>query len=270
VKDAVFTWDKETRSIFNNVNLNASVQKNVWEAEDPMNAKITKDGQTYDFGTRTVTTSHKDNLSAGSEQNGYMVYTYGDEMSYTVGGNTKSLVAPGTIRVKIANPPFFPEDWGEIVDAKQTVCNNETHDSYDYTWSLTFKNRQTGVRRVLPVVVRKGAMTPEWDFSYVEVTDVTTYNGGTYQASTKTWVNSTAVDMPNQMSWSREGTQRANKSYGSASGCNWDENHTPNNGRASVKTSRYTLTIKNGVLSAYDSYKNGNNFMGSWSSYVGD
>jgi hypothetical protein len=102
------------------------------------------------------------------------------------------------------------------------------------------------------------------------VTDVTTYNGGTYQASTKTWVNTTAVDMPNQMSWSREGTQRANKSYGSASGCNWDENHTPNNGQPSVKTTRYTLTIKNGVLSAYDSYKSGNNFMGSWSSYVGD
>lgn len=267
VKDAVFTWDKEIRSIKDVVNLNASAQDNSWTAEDPMNGKVTKKNQTFDFGTKTVSTSHSDHLSAGSEQNGYMVYTYGDDMSYTVGGNTKTLTAPGKIRVKIANPPFFPEEWGEAGMPKQTVANDEDHDSYVYTWSIPFYNKETGIHRVLPVVVRRGATKPDWNFAYVEITDVTTYNGGTYQASTGTWVNTTAVDMPNQMSWSRENTQRANKSYSSANDCNWDEGHKVN-GRCSVNTTRYTFTVKNGVLSATDSYTG--NFMGSWSSYVGD
>lgn len=265
IKDAVFTWDKEIRSITTVVTLNESTKNNGWIAEDPMNGVVSKNGQTFRFGRKTVSTSHRDGLTLSSENRDYKNYAYGDAMSYTVGGNTKTLTAPGTISV-YKEKTFFPEPWGEIVDAKQTVCNNETHDSYDYTWSLTFVDKQ-GVRRVLPVVVRKGATKPEWNFAYVEITNETTYNGGTYQSSTGTWVNSTAVDMPNQMSWSREGTQRANKTYASASHCNWDERHTVK-GHASVNTSRYTLTIKNGVLSATDSYTG--NFMGSWSSYVGD
>jgi hypothetical protein len=442
-------WSRETRSIKTVATLNASSQNNGWTAIDPMACKVTYKGKTYDFGRKNPTTSHRDHLTGGTESNGYMVYTYGDDMSYTIGGNTKTLTAPGTIKVKdeptvtfkgfknvsltvngnqitrhaehltkysdgredrkvfelntqwsvrensswnsieanstqstssatlnvtskntttkqvngatfkyvsvnatakssarlagstqnngwilvyeegsssieyngdkadfdqlnfnISNgatvtggsesngykvykysdklaaslngqsqyasapgtirvkveqpnePTFFPEEWGEIVDAKQTVANNPTHNSYVYTWSLRFKNGY-----VLPVVISPGAGSPEWHFEYVEKTNDTTYNGGTYQASTRTWVNTTAEDQPDHMTWSRESASRANKSYGNAKSCHWDEDHLVD-GHPSVTTTRYKLTISNGYLKAVDTYTMKD--MGIWSSYVGD
>ncbi len=266
VDGAVFSWTRETRSIKSVATLDASKQTNEWEAVDPFACSVTYKGKTYTFTKASVNVSNTDAVNGGSEVNDYKVYNYTATLKYAVGDNTKQSAAPGIIRVAVEKKPqeptFFPEPWGEIVSAVQTVANNELHDSYDYTWSLRFKN---GV--VLPVVVRKGASKPEWHFEYAEKTNVTTYNGGTYDSGSRTWVNTTAVDTPNHMIWERDGIQRANKSYSTARECKWDESHTLN-GRPSVQTSRYTLTIKNGVLSATDSYTG--TFMGSWSSYVGD
>lgn len=157
---------------------------------------------------------------------------------------------------------FFDRKWGELIDVKQTVANNEAHNSYVYTWSLRFENGY-----VLPVVIRPDATIPSWNFAYVEETNDNTFNGGTYQASTRTWVNTTAVDQPDHMTWSRKGSSRANKSYNNARKCNWDEDHLIN-GHPSVNTNRFEFTLKDGILTAKDTYRN--RTLGSWDSYIGE
>lgn len=262
VNGAVFNWVRETRKITTTVTLASGTATNGWTAVDPFSCKVTYKGKTYDFGRKSISFSHQDNLSGGQEVDGYKVYNYGDNMSYTVAGNTKSLTAPGKIRVKVEVEPdtFFPKEWGALVEVKQTVANNEAHDSFVYTWSLRFKNNI-----VLPVVIRPGATKPEWkNFAYAEFTTVTAYNGGTYEAASNTWVNTTAKDQTNHMVWSREGAERANKNYSEAKMENWDEGHWPNN-RPSVKTSRYDLTISDGNLIARDTYTGA--YMGTWSYY---
>lgn len=263
VNGATFNWTRETRSIKTNVQLNASTQVNTWHATDPFGCKVTYKGQTYDFGRKNMSLSHQDNLTGGSEIDSYKVYNYTDRMNYTVGENTKSLTAEGTIKVKVEEPEiptFFPKEWGELLEIKQTVANNKTHDGYVYTWSLRFKNNI-----VLPVVVERGSTNPSWNFNYAEFTLVTTYNGGTYEAATGNWVNTTATDQTNHMVWTREGGERANKNYREANDENWDEGHLIGN-RPSTQTSRYQFSIVDGVLSATDTYTG--KFMGTWSSYV--
>lgn len=263
VNGAVFEWVKETRRIKTVATLDASVQNNGWEAIDPMACKVTRNGKVFEFGRKNVTTNDRDHLTGGEKQGDYKVYNYGDDMSYSIGGNTKMLTAPGVIKVKVQapEPTFFPEEWGTIVAAVQTVANNESHKGFVYTWSLRFKNGY-----VLPVVVRSGATNPEYHFEYVEKTQITTYNGGTYESSTNKWINTTAQDEPDHMIWSRSGVERANKNYNEAKRQNWDEGHLIS-GKPSVKTSRYTLTISNGKLTAKDTYTGAN--MGTWSSYTG-
>lgn len=263
VNGATFNWTRETRSIKTNVQLAGSTQVNTWHATDPFGCKVTYKGQTYDFGRKNMSLSHQDNLTGGSEIDGYKVYNYTDRMNYTVGENTKSLDAKGTIKVKVEEPEiptFFPKDWGELLEIKQTVANNKTHDGYVYTWSLRFKNNI-----VLPVVVERGSTNPSWNFNYAEFTLVTTYNGGTYEAATGNWVNTTATDQTNHMVWTRDGGERANKNYREAKAENWDEGHLIGN-RPSTQTSRYNFSIVDGVLSATDTYTG--KFMGTWSSYV--
>lgn len=263
VNGATFNWTRETRSIKTNVQLAATTQVNTWHATDPFGCKVTYKGQTYDFGRKNMSLSHQDNLTGGTEVDGYKVYNYTDRMNYTVGENTKSLDAEGTIKVKVEEPEiptFFPKEWGELLEIKQTVANNKTHDGYVYTWSLRFKNNI-----VLPVVVERGSTNPSWNFNYAEFTLVTTYNGGTYEAATGNWVNTTATDQTNHMVWTREGGERANKNYREAKSENWDEGHLIGN-RPSTQTSRYQFSIVDGVLSATDTYTG--KFMGTWSSYV--
>lgn len=267
VKGATFTWTRETRSIRTNVRLNASTQENRWTAVDPFSCKVTYKGKTFDFGRKNMSLSHQDNLTGGSEIDSYKVYNYTDRMNYTVGENTKSLDAKGTIKVKVEEPEiptFFQKDWGELKEIRQTVANNKAHDGYVYTWSLHFEN-EGGIKRVLPVVVEPGSTNPSWNFNYVEVTMVTAYNGGTFEAATGSWVNTIAADETNHMVWSRDGGERANKNYKEAKSENWDEGHLIKN-RPSTQTSRYNFSITDGVLSATDTYTG--KFMGSWSSYV--
>jgi hypothetical protein len=263
VNGATFSWVRETRSIKTTVTLASGTAENGWTAVDPFSCSVTYKGKTYDFGRRNVSLSHSDNLTGGNEVNGYQVYNYGDAMSYTVADNTKSLTAEGTIKVKVEEPEiptFFPKEWGELLEIKQTVANNKTHDGYVYTWSLRFANNI-----VLPVVVERGSTNPSWNFNYAEFTLVTTYNGGSFEAATGNWVNTTATDQTNHMVWTREGGERANKNYREAKYENWDEGHLIGN-RPSTQTTRYNFSIVDGVLSATDTYTG--KFMGTWSSYV--
>lgn len=264
VNGATFKWTRETRSFKSTAKLDASNQQNGWTAVDPNSCSVTYNGRTFNFDKLNASASNNASVSGGSESNGYKVYTYADNLTYVYGGDTKSAAAPGEIKVKVEvpnEPTFFPEEWGAIVAAVQTVANNESHKGFVYTWSLRFQNGY-----VLPVVVRSNATRPEWEFSYVEKTQITTYNGGTYEAATNKWINTTAADQPNHMIWSRSGLECANKNYNEAKSQNWDEGHLVN-GRPSVKTSRYTLTISNGKLTAKDTYTGAT--MGTWSSYTG-
>jgi hypothetical protein len=241
--------------------LNASSQQNGWTAVDPNGCSVTYNGKTFTFDRLTASVSNSAKVQGGSENNGYKVYTYADNLTYVYGGDTKSAAAPGEIKVKVEAPTFFRKEWGKLVAAVQTVANNESHKGFVYTWSLLFEEGY-----VLPVVVRPDSDVPEWNFEFVEKTQITTYNGGTYEAATNKWINTTAADQPNHMIWSRSGLECANKNYNDAKSQNWDEGHLVN-GRPSVKTSRYTLTINNGFLSATDTYTG--HKMGTWSSYTG-
>jgi hypothetical protein len=262
VNGATFKWTRETRSMKSTAKLNASSQNNGWTAVDPNGCSVTYNGRTFNFDKLTASVSNSAKVQGGSESNGYKVYSYSDNLTYVYGGDTKSAAAPGEIKVKVSEPTFFPEEWGTIVAAVQTVANNESHKGFVYTWSLRFKNGY-----VLPVVVRSGATNPEYHFEYVEKTQITTYNGGTYESSTNKWINTTAQDEPDHMIWSRSGVERANKNYNEAKRQNWDEGHLIS-GKPSVNTSRYTLTISNGKLTAKDTYTGAT--MGTWSSYTGE
>jgi hypothetical protein len=236
-----------------------SKKNNVIRTVEPEGWKITFRGKTYTFSRPSYSlTNTKGSVSGGSEQNGYKVYNFVDKFYWTRGNNTKNLDAKGTIRVKVVEeePTFFPKEWGTLLDVKQTVANNESHNSFVYTWSLRFANGY-----VLPVVIRSNTKDPEWNFNYVEKTTVTTYNGGTYDKGSNTWINTTAKDMPNQMTWSRQSKEKANKDYQIAKNQNWDEGHLVN-GHASTQTSRYQLTVSNGRLTAKDTYTG--TAMGSW------
>jgi len=263
VNGAVFSWTRETRTIKSVATLAGSSQNNGWEANDPVGCTVTYKGKSHSFAKESISMSNNATVNGGSESNGYKVFNYRDKLAYTYGNNTKYSNAPGTIRVKVEepkDPTFFPESWGEILEAKQTVANNEAHTGFVYTWSLRFKNGY-----VLPVVIRSNSTQPEWHFEYVEKTSLTVYNGGTYESSSKKWINTTASDEASIMMWSRAGHTRANKDYNEAKSQNWDEGRLVN-GHASVTTNRYTLTISNGYLSAKDTYTGKN--MGTWSSYV--
>ena len=157
---------------------------------------------------------------------------------------------------------FFDRKWGELIDVKQTVSNSEDHRSYVYIWSLHFANGY-----VLPVVIRPDATVPSWNFSYIEETDKTSYNSAVWRKSTNVWINAVASDPRNMMLWSRDSVEIANKDYDEAIACHWDEDRLVN-GRPSVNTNRFKFTLKDGVLTVRDTYRNIT--LGSWDSYISE
>jgi hypothetical protein len=249
-------WKRYGYDVKSVVTLSKSTQNNRIKTVEPEGWEISYRGKTFKFNRPSYSVSNDNGtVTGGSEKNGYKEYNYANKFSYTRGSNSKSFTTNGTIRVKKADPRFFPEEWGDLIEAKQTVANNESHDSYVYTWSLRFTNNV-----VLPVVLRSGS-GPEWHFEYAETTTVTEYNGGTYDKASNKWINTTASDKPNQMVWSRYSKEKANKDYQIAKHQNWDEGHLID-GHASTQTSRYQLTVSNGVLSAKDTYTGST--LGSW------
>jgi hypothetical protein len=135
---------------------------------------------------------------------------------------------------------------------KQTVSNNEKHNSFVYIWSCHFE------KGVLPVVLISGG-GPNFNFKYFEYTSDHSYNSGTYVDGI--WINTVASDTYTQMIWSRGNTERGNKDYVSAKLENWDEGHLFE-GHCSTQTSRYDLKVNDGRLTATDTYTG--SYLGSW------
>jgi len=235
-----------------------TTKDNVVRTTEPEGWEITFRGKTHTFKRPTYSqTNTRGSVSGGSEVDGYKVYDFVDKFSYSRGSNTKNFSPKGTIKVKKSEPTFFPEDWGKLKNIKQTVANNESHNGFVYTWLLEFEENVK-----LPVVVRPGSNRPEWHFEYAEVTTVSNYNGGTYDKATNTWICTTASDKPNQMVWSRNSKEKANKDYSVARNQNWDEGHTVD-GHPSTQTSRYQLTVSSdGRLTAKDTYTG--TTLGNW------
>jgi hypothetical protein len=269
VNGATFKFTRVNATASSNAKLAGSTQQNGWALfYEEGTSSIEYDGDKANFDNLVFAISNTASVANGTVKNGYTEYKYTDKLATSLNGRTKYSPANGNIRVKIddpVEPPFFPEEWGVIEGFVQTVANNPNHDDWVYTWSLRFKN---GYVLPVPVPHTTGGKVgdPVWNFNWVEKTAVTTYNGGTYEASTGKWINTTAKDQPNHMVWARSGVERATKKYGTAYDENWDEGRLVN-GKPSVNTKRFSYTINNGILKVIDTYTG--KTMGSWKSYTG-
>jgi hypothetical protein len=250
-------WKRYSYNVKASVSLAGSTQTNLIETVEPEGWTASYRGKTYTISRSSYTVSNDNgSVANGGEKNGYNLYNYTNKFTYTRGTNTKNFTTKGEILIQKEEPTFFPPEWGTLEYARQTVANNESHNGYAYTLSLRFSAGYT-----LPVVIRAGSTIPEWHFEYVEKTDVTDYNGGTYDKASNTWINTKAMDKPNQMVWSRYSKEKANQDYIIAKNLGWDEGHLVD-GHASTQTSRYQITVSNGRLTVKDTYT-GNN-LGSW------
>ena len=222
---------------------------NEWETVDPFGCVVSYKGKSYTFERKEINVSHS--ILSSNNQGVYNEYTnINDQLTYTVGDNYITAVAFGVFRCE---PSFFPTEWGILYEVKQTVANNETHDSYVYLWSLHFSEGY-----VLPVVIAPGSRKPDWHFEYCEKTDETAYNSAYFHKGTHSWRNAIASDGDGGMYWTRGGSIVDFKSYELAHECNWDDGHG-----TSVFTNRYEITLpKLGVIKATDSYSL--KLMGSW------
>ncbi len=257
---ATAKWKRQYISLSSVTSLNASSQENRWSAMEPNDFSAEYRDKTFSAGSVEISATNSSSLSDGVKKDGYTYYAHADNLRYSRGNDVRTSAAPGTIIVPDQDEPtFFPPEWGKLLEALQTVSNNKTHDGYVYTWSLHFEEG------VLPVVVIPGSTRPDWEFSYFEYTSNKDFNSGTYNPEDGTWYNTIAKDKAAHMTWSRDSKEKANKAYKEAEGQNWDEGHMVEDqlGRhASVKTSRYQLTVEDGRLTAIDLY-NGN-YMDSW------
>jgi hypothetical protein len=249
--DGEWSWIAETGSINSVVTLAGSSKSNTWESTEANEVKVTHRGKTYSFGTDQYSLQNAANVASGVEKSGYTEYKYSDVLNYKFGtANSKSVAAPGLIKVEIEDNPFFPKEWGKLLSATETVAPNETRKDYVYTWSLHFE------KGTLPVVVRRGSLAPEWKFEYFSSETDSRFNGGYYLKATKSWVNTIAGDGTDWMEWLNASSQnQGNMAYSTATAWGWDEGHRVS-GHPSVHTSRHELTVTNGELKAKDTYLN--------------
>lgn len=79
-------------------------------------------------------------------------------IKWKVEEKTKSISEKGETRIfcKPGRDRFFPPEWGDLYEAKQTVSNTSGHDGYVYVWSLHF------MKGVLPVILNSGDTTPQF------------------------------------------------------------------------------------------------------------
>lgn len=253
---AVATWNCVTYDIHCVVTLNGSKMQDKWTAIEGRDFSVTYRGKTFNrFANYDPILNNEASLADKGVSGDYRVWGYTNELSYKWGDNTRTSTATGTI--KVAEPTksdrFFMPEWGDLLEAKQTVSNNRAHNGYVYVWSLRF------AKGVLPVILSSGDTTPNFQFELFEYTSVKDYNSATYNEGT--WVNSKASDNASQMVWEREGAVIGSKDYSEAAQQNWDEGHT-HDGHVSVHTNRYQLDVEDGYLTATNTYTG--KFMGGW------
>lgn len=254
-KGAVAKWNKFGFDIHSVVTLNGSKQYDKWHSTEGGDFTVTYRGKTltikgYGYKVNNEV-AFADNLYNGD----YHEWGYTNVLSYEWGDNIKTSTATGTIKVAepIESDKFFPREWGDLLEVKQTLTNSMSHEGYNYVWSLRF------TKGVLPVILNSGDTTPNFGFELFEYTSVKDYNSATYTGGT--WINTTAKDTPAEMSWERDGMQYDKKAYREAGGQNWDEGHK-RDGHASVFTSRYKLDVEDGYMTATDTYTG--KYMGGW------
>lgn len=253
---AVATWSKYTFDMQSVVNLHATKQFDKWRATEGGDFKVTYRGKTLKLKGFWYKVSNKANLTDNGIVGDYHQWGHSNMLEYGWGSNVKYSEATGKIKVPEEMPRdrFFPEEWGDLLEARQTVTNNEGHNGYAYVWSLRFD------KGVLPVINAAGVTVPNFRFELFEYTSVKDYNSASY-AGDAMWVNTTAKDTPAAMVWEREGSEYDKKDYREAGNQNWDEGHK-RDGHASVFTSRYKLDVEDGYLTATDTYTD--TFMGNW------
>lgn len=253
---AVANWSKYTFDMHSVVTLHATKQFDKWRATEGGDFKVTYRGKTLKLKGFWYKVSNKANLTDNGVVGDYHQWGHSNMLEYGWGSNVKYSEATGKIKVAEVQDKdrFFPPEWGDLIEAKQTVTNNEGHNGYAYVWSLRFD------KGVLPVINAAGVTVPNFRFELFEYTSVKDYNSATYVGDAM-WVNTTAADRPSQMVWSREGSEYANKDYREAGRQNWDEGHK-RDGHASVFTSRYKLDVEDGYLTATDTYTG--TYMGNW------
>ena len=263
---ATFSWVRESRTITDIVKADDTwmrtemvkerYQKGLsatftWNACDPFDCKVSFKGKVFAFGRKQVSVRYEGEAISKEEKG--MKY----HLSYDIGDYVTKL--PAFITYDDYDSTFFPPEWGWLYDAKQTVSNNRSSNSYVYIWSLHFAN---GV--VLPVVIPAGDTSANWHFEYAEYCDESSeksYNSAVYNKSKGAWINAVAsdayisideesgastyipVDDPSQasvMCWMRDGQLLETKTCFDASNCNWDEGHG-----TSVHTDKYDLDVTN-------------------------
>lgn len=237
---ATWNWVREQRSITSTVNLDgAAAQTNKWTAVDINTISVTYREHTFDFGTDEVSVSDNASVGAGVKEGDFDVYKYTDVLTYTFSSNVKKSSVPGTI--KVANNTFFPKEWGKLLSAVETVARNEDHSTYVYVWSLHFE------KAVLPVIVRKNATAPEFNFNYVEWTKESRYNSASYAKvnGSRTWVNTIASNEGDYMLWASADNKNVDSvPYDTASGSlNWDNGKVASNGLPTVFSNEHNLKV---------------------------
>jgi hypothetical protein len=254
---AVAKWKVLTYNLQSTVSLAGSKQYDKWVATEGDEFSVEFRGKTLKLSGGNYVVNNKAELSDAGMNGDYHEWKHFNVLTYKWGNNTKNSNATGTIKVQEVQEEsyFFPPEWGGVKGVRQTVTNNETHDGWEYAWSIQFG------RGVLPVIIPSGTTVPNFRFELFEYTDVKDYNSATYVIKDDTWVNTIATDRSSQMTWERNGKEYANKDYTEAGRQGWDDGNKVS-GHPSVHTSRYDLKVENGYLSATDSYSG--TFMGSW------
>lgn len=253
-----YTWNANNHKVTAVVSVAGTNQLDEWNGATVNDITVEKNGNVYSFGHDDYTmTDNGTSLKVANSTETEDVYNYTHAIVFGFGGVTTEAVVPGQIIVAKDVVTFFPKEWGALTAVKQLVSNNETRDGYCYTWSLHFANNV-----VMPVVVRRGASQPEFNFDWAENTSDSRLNGGAYMRSLKKFINVIGSDTPDMLQYSTaDGHNADNQSYVKAKNMNWDEGHLVD-GHASVTTNRFSFSINNGVFSATDTYTGTN--LGSW------
>lgn len=157
--------------------------------------------------------------------------------------------------ISLQSVTAFKDEWGELVDVKQSLTKSDVGNSYVYVLSLHFS-----MGYVLPVIIPSTSIGPRWDFDLCENTPNATYNSAYYDKAEHVWKNAIAYDYGSKMYWAREGAILASKSYDVAANQQyvWDDGHG-----TSVNTNRYDIQMQSsGRISVTDTYTG--TYLGSW------
>ena len=164
----------------------------------------------------------------------------------------KSVVIPEE-KPNVPDPETF---FGKLESISQIVVNNPDRNDY---WYGLLAHEQGG--DVIPGIWSKSGEI-RWFKDQRSYASAANLNGCAYEHKSGRWVPVHAWDSPDLLQYdTAEGSNADNQSYLVAMQWNWDEGRKVN-GHPSVTTSRITITMSNGVVTAVDSSTGAS--LGSW------